>query len=66
MEGCLRWNFMPKSDGAVKIVMLEGTITETGNKNATGSDSSRVFGKLAPRPGLEPGTIRLTVECSTN
>ena len=22
--------------------------------------------ELAPRPGLEPGTIRLTVECSTN
>ncbi len=39
---------MTKSDGAVMIVMLEGTITGTGNKNATGSDSSRVFENWLP------------------
>ena len=26
----------------------------------------QIFKKMAPRAGLEPATIRLTVECSTN
>ncbi len=39
---------MPNSDDAVTVVMLEETITETGNENATGSDSSRVLENWLP------------------